>query len=86
MSSWKRIVVTAGAKIGKSPLSYAPGAAGITAMATIGAADHLGSPVSTTHVLSSRVAGGHDGRESLQMVVVDGAQPADGVGGHCPPR
>jgi len=55
---WKRIVITVGEKIGKSHLTYAQGAAAeITAMATIGAADGFGLPVSTTHVLSSGVAG-----------------------------
>jgi PiT family inorganic phosphate transporter len=58
MVGWKRIVVTVGEKIGKSHLAYAQGAAAeITAMATIGAADAFGLPVSTTHVLSSGVAG-----------------------------
>jgi PiT family inorganic phosphate transporter len=58
MVGWKRIVVTVGEKIGKSHLTYAQGAvAEITAMATIGAADGFGLPVSTTHVLSSGVAG-----------------------------
>ena len=58
MVGWKRIVVTVGEKIGKTHLTYAQGAAAeITAMATIGAADGLGLPVSTTHVLSSGVAG-----------------------------
>jgi inorganic phosphate transporter, PiT family len=58
MVGWKRIVVTVGEKIGKNHLTYAQGAvAEITAMATIGAADGLGLPVSTTHVLSSGVAG-----------------------------
>ncbi|MEP6495833.1 MAG: inorganic phosphate transporter [bacterium] len=58
MVGWKRIVVTVGEKIGKDHLTYAQGAAAeITAMATIGAADLLGMPVSTTHVLSSGVAG-----------------------------
>jgi PiT family inorganic phosphate transporter len=58
MVGWKRIVITVGEKIGKSHLAYAQGAAAeITAMATIGAADFLGLPVSTTHVLSSGVAG-----------------------------
>jgi PiT family inorganic phosphate transporter len=58
MVGWKRIVVTVGEKIGKSHLAYAQGAAAeITAMATIGAADFFGLPVSTTHVLSSGVAG-----------------------------
>ena len=58
MIGWKRIVVTVGEKIGKDHLTYAQGAAAeITAMTTIGAADALGLPVSTTHVLSSGVAG-----------------------------
>jgi len=58
MVGWKRIVVTVGEKIGKQHLTYAQGAAAeITAMATIGAADGFGLPVSTTHVLSSGVAG-----------------------------
>ena len=58
MVGWKRIVVTIGEKIGKNHLTYAQGAAAeITAMATIGAADYFGLPVSTTHVLSSGVAG-----------------------------
>ncbi|MET0390669.1 MAG: inorganic phosphate transporter [Polyangiales bacterium] len=58
MIGWKRIVVTVGEKIGKEHLTYGQGgAAEITAMLTIGAADILGLPVSTTHVLSSGVAG-----------------------------
>jgi PiT family inorganic phosphate transporter len=58
MIGWKRIVVTVGEKIGKDHLTYAQGAAAeITAMVTIGAADVFGLPVSTTHVLSSGVAG-----------------------------
>jgi len=58
MIGWKRIVVTVGEKIGKDHLTYAQGAAAeITAMATIGAEDGFGLPVSTTHVLSSGVAG-----------------------------
>jgi inorganic phosphate transporter, PiT family len=58
MIGWKRIVVTVGEKIGKDHLTYAQGAAAeITAMATIAAADVYGLPVSTTHVLSSGVAG-----------------------------
>ena len=58
MIGWKRIVVTVGEKIGKEHLTYGQGAAAeIIAMATIGAADGLGLPVSTTHVLSSGVAG-----------------------------
>ena len=55
---WRRIVVTVGEKIGKTHLTYAQGAsAELVAMATIGAADVFGMPVSTTHVLSSGVAG-----------------------------
>jgi PiT family inorganic phosphate transporter len=58
MIGWKRIVVTIGEKIGKTHLTYAQGAcAELVAMATIGAADMFGLPVSTTHVLSSGVAG-----------------------------
>jgi len=58
MIGWKRIVVTVGEKIGKEHLTYAQGAsAELVAMATILAADSLGLPVSTTHVLSSGVAG-----------------------------
>jgi PiT family inorganic phosphate transporter len=58
MIGWKRIVVTVGEKIGKQHLTYAQGAAAeITAMLTIWGADYLGMPVSTTHVLSSGIAG-----------------------------
>jgi PiT family inorganic phosphate transporter len=58
MIGWKRIVVTVGEKIGKTHLTYAQGAsAELVAMLTIGAADSFGLPVSTTHVLSSGVAG-----------------------------
>ncbi len=58
MVGWKRIVVTVGEKIGKTHLTYAQGAsAELVAMLTIGAADIYGLPVSTTHVLSSGVAG-----------------------------
>jgi inorganic phosphate transporter, PiT family len=58
MVGWKRIVVTVGEKIGKDHLTYAQGAsAELVAMTTIGAADMFGLPVSTTHVLSSGVAG-----------------------------
>ena len=58
MVGWKRIVVTVGEKIGKSHLTYAQGAAAeVVAMSTIAAADMYGLPVSTTHVLSSGVAG-----------------------------
>jgi inorganic phosphate transporter, PiT family len=58
MIGWKRIVVTVGEKIGKTHLTYAQGAsAELVAAATIAAADNFGLPVSTTHVLSSGVAG-----------------------------
>jgi PiT family inorganic phosphate transporter len=58
MIGWKRIVVTVGEKIGKQHLTYGQGAsAELVAMGTIAAADMYGLPVSTTHVLSSGVAG-----------------------------
>jgi inorganic phosphate transporter, PiT family len=58
MIGWKRIVVTVGEKIGKDHLTYAQGAsAELVAMSTIFAADQVGLPVSTTHVLASGVAG-----------------------------
>ncbi|MBP5976490.1 inorganic phosphate transporter [Brasilonema sp. CT11] len=58
MIGWERIVVTVGEKIGKDHLNYAQGAsAELVAMSTIAAADHFGLPVSTTHVLSSGIAG-----------------------------
>lgn len=58
MVGWKRIVVTVGEKIGKSHLTYAQGAsAELVAASTIGLASGLGLPVSTTHMLSSGIAG-----------------------------
>ena len=58
MVGWKRIVVTVGEKIGKEHLTYAQGAsAELIAAITIGAAELYGLPVSTTHILSSGVAG-----------------------------
>ncbi len=58
MVGWKRIVITVGEKIGKDHLTYAQGAsAEIVAAATIIAADQFHLPVSTTHVLSSGIAG-----------------------------
>jgi PiT family inorganic phosphate transporter len=58
MVGWKRIVITVGERIGKSHLTYGQGAvAEIVAFTTIGASAWLGVPVSTTHVLSSGVAG-----------------------------
>jgi PiT family inorganic phosphate transporter len=69
MIGWKRIVVTVGEKIGKAHLTYAQGAsAELVAMTTIAAADMYGLPVSTTHVLSSGVAGTMAANKSgLQM-------------------
>lgn len=69
MIGWKRIVVTVGEKIGKEHLTYAQGAsAELVAMATIGLADKYGLPVSTTHVLSSGIAGTMAAnRSGLQM-------------------
>ena len=62
MIGWKRIVVTIGEKIGKEHLNYAQGAtAEIVAAATIGLSTGFGLPVSTTHVLSSGVAGAMQG-------------------------
>jgi len=72
MIGWKRIVVKVGEKIGKSHLTYAQGAsAELIAAATIAAADVYGLPVSTTHVLSSGVAGTMVANGSgLQMATV----------------
>jgi PiT family inorganic phosphate transporter len=72
MIGWKRIVITVGEKIGKSHLTYAQGAsAELVAAGTIGAADVLGLPVSTTHVLSSGVAGTMAANGSgLQMATI----------------
>ena len=58
MVGWKRIVVTVGERIGKQHLTYAQGAsAELVAAVTIGMAEAYGLPVSTTHILSSGVAG-----------------------------
>src|SRR5262249_37340050 len=72
MVGWKRIVRTVGEKIGKSHLTYAQGAsAELVAMATIEAADIYGLPVSTTHVLSSGIAGTMAANKSgLQMSTI----------------
>ncbi len=72
MIGWKRIVVTVGEKIGKEHLTYGQGAcAELVAMATISLADNFGLPVSTTHVLSSGVAGTMAAnRSGLQMSTI----------------
>ncbi|MGT2485964.1 inorganic phosphate transporter [Methylobacterium oryzae CBMB20] len=72
MVGWKRIVVTVGEKIGKTHLTYAQGAsAEIVAAGTIGLAELYGLPVSTTHILSSGVAGTMAANGSgLQMTTV----------------
>jgi phosphate/sulfate permease len=58
MIGWKRIVKTIGEKIGKEHLTYAQGAsAELVASTTIGLSTWFGLPVSTTHVLSSGIAG-----------------------------
>jgi phosphate/sulfate permease len=71
MIGWKKIVVTIGEKIGKTNLNYAQGAtAQLVATTTIGVSTGFGLPVSTTHVLSSGVAGtmfAGEGRQNLQM-------------------
>ncbi len=74
MIGWKRIVVTIGEKIGKTHLTYAQGAsAEIVAASTITVSTMLGLPVSTTHVLSSGIAGSMvagGGRQNLRMGTV----------------
>lgn len=58
MTGWRRIVITVGEKIGKTGMTYSQGmSAQITAATAIGIASLTGMPVSTTHVLSSAVAG-----------------------------
>ncbi|MFB9265241.1 inorganic phosphate transporter [Bradyrhizobium erythrophlei] len=72
MIGWKRIVITVGEKIGKTHLTYAQGAsAELVAAGTIFAADTFGLPVSTTHVLSSGVAGAMSANGSgLQVATI----------------
>ncbi|MFZ1676163.1 MAG: inorganic phosphate transporter [Saprospiraceae bacterium] len=74
MIGWKRIVVTIGEKIGKTHLTYAQGAiAELVAAATIGLSSGYGLPVSTTHVLSSGIAGsmvGMGGVKNLQRSTI----------------
>ena len=75
MIGWKRIVVTVGERIGKEHLTYGQGAsAELVTMATIQSADLLGLPVSTTHILSSGVAGtmfaNHSGLQRNTLVTI----------------
>lgn len=74
MVGWKRIVVTIGEKIGKEHLTYAQGAsAELVAASTIAVSTTLGLPVSTTHVLSSGIAGSmvaSNGLKNLRMKTV----------------
>lgn len=74
MIGWRRIVVTIGEKIGKTHLSYAQGAsAELIAASTISASTWLGLPVSTTHVLSSGIAGtmvADGGIKNLQITTI----------------
>jgi low-affinity inorganic phosphate transporter len=65
MIGWRRVATTIGEKIGKKGMTYAQGmSAQMTAAVSIGLASYTGMPVSTTHVLSSSVAG---------TMVVDGS-------------
>ncbi|WP_024549521.1 inorganic phosphate transporter PitA [Siccibacter turicensis] len=58
MIGWRRVATTIGEKIGKKGMTYAQGmSAQMTAAVSIGIASYTGMPVSTTHVLSSSVAG-----------------------------
>jgi phosphate/sulfate permease len=74
MIGWKRIVVTIGEKIGKDHLTYAQGAsAELVAASTIAVSTSFGLPVSTTHVLSSGIAGSmvaKGGFKNLRMKTV----------------
>lgn len=58
MIGWRRVVKTVGEGIGKKDMTYAQGvSAQVTAAISIGLASQFGFPVSTTHVLTSAVAG-----------------------------
>jgi PiT family inorganic phosphate transporter len=74
MIGWKRIVVTLGEKIGKTHLNYAQGTiANLIAAGTISASSSFGLPVSTTHVLSSGIAGSMvsgNGMKNLQSKTI----------------
>ncbi len=67
MFGWKRVVKTIGEKIGKQHMSYAQGAsAEIVASIGISLASFRGSPVSTTHMLSSGIAGSMVAKKGLK--------------------
>ena len=87
MIGWKRIVVTVGEKIGKDHLTYAQGAsAELVAMVTIGMAARWGLPVSTTHILSSGVAGTMVANGSgLQASTIRNIVPRLGADASLPP-
>jgi PiT family inorganic phosphate transporter len=72
MIGWKRIVKTIGEKIGKQHLTYAQGAsAEMVATITIGLSSQFGLPVSTTHVLSSGIAGSMVASKGIKNLQAD---------------
>lgn len=72
MIGWKRIVKTIGEKIGKEHLTYAQGAsAELVASTTIGLSTWFGLPVSTTHVLSSGIAGSMVASKGIKNLQAD---------------
>jgi PiT family inorganic phosphate transporter len=72
MIGWKRIVKTIGEKIGKQHLTYAQGAsAELVATITIGLSSKFGLPVSTTHVLSSGIAGSMVASKGIKNLQAD---------------
>ncbi|HMJ67523.1 MAG TPA: inorganic phosphate transporter [Cyclobacteriaceae bacterium] len=72
MIGWKRIVKTIGEKIGKQHLTYAQGAsAELVATVTIGLSSQYGLPVSTTHVLSSGIAGSMVASKGIKNLQAD---------------
>jgi phosphate/sulfate permease len=72
MIGWKRIVKTIGEKIGKEHLTYAQGAsAELVASSTIAVSTYLGLPVSTTHVLSSGIAGSMVASKGIKNLQAD---------------
>ncbi|HEX5170123.1 MAG TPA: inorganic phosphate transporter [Cyclobacteriaceae bacterium] len=72
MIGWKRIVKTVGEKIGKEHLTYAQGAsAEIVTASTIALSTSFGLPVSTTHVLSSGIAGSMVASKGIKNLQAD---------------